>query len=66
MGMKLTFSPKAVRSVAALNPASDGAAVLYWYGGMEADHDLRRFGAHFPSFLTALDGLLTAAGRTTR
>ncbi|MFJ9783414.1 DUF2207 domain-containing protein [Amycolatopsis sp. NPDC101161] len=51
---------------AALNPASDGSAGLYWYGGMEADHDLRRFGTHFPSFLTALDGLLTAAGRTAR
>ncbi|MGW4528204.1 DUF2207 family protein [Amycolatopsis sp. NPDC004378] len=51
---------------AALNPASDGSAGLYWYGGMEADRDLRRFGTHFPSFLTALDGLLTAAGRTTR
>ncbi|MCR6486564.1 DUF2207 domain-containing protein [Amycolatopsis sp. OK19-0408] len=51
---------------AALNPASDGSAGLYWYGGMEADHDLRRFGAHFPSFLTALDGLLTESGRASR
>ncbi|MDT7800632.1 MAG: hypothetical protein QOI78_4065 [Actinomycetota bacterium] len=50
---------------AALNPASDGTAGLYWYGGMEADSDLRRFGTHFPSFLTALDGLLTESGRTT-
>ncbi|WP_199199362.1 DUF2207 domain-containing protein [Amycolatopsis sp. CA-128772] len=46
---------------AALNPSADGAAGLYWYGGMEADADLRRFGARFPSFLTALDGVLTAA-----
>ncbi|WP_199191469.1 DUF2207 family protein [Amycolatopsis sp. CA-126428] len=46
---------------AALNPSADGSAGLYWYGGMEAEHDLRRFGAHFPSFLTALDGVLTAA-----
>ncbi|HET6705535.1 DUF2207 family protein [Amycolatopsis sp.] len=46
---------------AALNPSADGSAGLYWYGGMEADPDLRRFGAHFPSFLTALDGVLTAA-----
>ncbi|MEV6642402.1 DUF2207 domain-containing protein [Amycolatopsis sp. NPDC051371] len=51
---------------AALNPASDGSAGLYWYGGMESDHDLRRFGAHFPSFLTALDGLLTASARASR
>ncbi|MFI5590510.1 DUF2207 domain-containing protein [Amycolatopsis sp. NPDC051758] len=50
---------------AALNPASDGSAGLYWYGGMEADRDLRRFGAHFPSFLTALDGLLTESRRAT-
>jgi hypothetical protein len=48
---------------AALNPASDGSAGLYWYGGMEAEPDLRRFGTHFPSFLTALDGLLTESGR---
>ena len=46
---------------AALNPSADGSAGLYWYGGMETDADLRRFGAHFPSFLTALDGVLTAA-----
>ncbi|RSM37253.1 DUF2207 domain-containing protein [Amycolatopsis balhimycina DSM 5908] len=48
---------------AGLNPASDGSAGLYWYGGMEAESDLRRFGSHFPSFLTALDGLLTESGR---
>ncbi|WP_410639215.1 DUF2207 family protein [Amycolatopsis sp. lyj-346] len=46
---------------AGLNPSADGSAGLYWYGGMEADPDLRRFGARFPSFLTALDGVLTAA-----
>ncbi len=46
---------------AALNPSADGSAGLYWYGGMEAEPDLRRFGAHFPSFLSALDGVLTAA-----
>ncbi|MEV5720113.1 DUF2207 domain-containing protein [Amycolatopsis mediterranei] len=46
---------------AALNPSADGSAGLYWYGGMEAEHDLRRFGTHFPSFLIALDGVLTAA-----
>ena len=51
---------------AALNPSADGSAGLYWYGGMEADHDLRRFGAHFPSFLTALDGVLTAAAPRVR
>ena len=51
---------------AALNPASDGSAGLYWYGGMEADRDLRRFGAHFPSFLTALDGLLTESAAPPR
>ncbi|MEV6874070.1 DUF2207 domain-containing protein [Amycolatopsis sp. NPDC051128] len=43
----------------------DGSAGLYWYGGTETDHDLRRFGTHFPSFLTALDGLLTESGRAT-
>ncbi|MEV7091263.1 DUF2207 domain-containing protein [Amycolatopsis sp. NPDC051045] len=48
---------------AGLNPSADGSAGLYWYGGMETEHDLRRFGTHFPSFLTALDGVLTAAGR---
>ncbi|HEY3470509.1 MAG TPA: DUF2207 domain-containing protein [Amycolatopsis sp.] len=48
---------------AALNPASDGSAGLYWYGGLETDRDLRRFGTHFPSFLTALDGLLTESRR---
>ncbi|MGW3958720.1 DUF2207 family protein [Amycolatopsis sp. NPDC005003] len=46
---------------AGLNPSADGSAGLYWYGGMEAEPDLRRFGARFPSFLTALDGVLTAA-----
>ncbi|WP_410607939.1 DUF2207 family protein [Amycolatopsis sp. lyj-109] len=46
---------------AGLNPSADGSAGLYWYGGMEAEPDLRRFGAHFPSFLTALDGVLAAA-----
>ncbi|WP_043784504.1 DUF2207 domain-containing protein [Amycolatopsis rifamycinica] len=46
---------------AALNPSADGSAGLYWYGGMETEPDLRRFGARFPSFLTALDGVLTAA-----
>jgi hypothetical protein len=51
---------------AALNPAADGSAGLYWFGGMEADPDLRRFGAHFPSFLTALDGLLTESGRAAK
>jgi hypothetical protein len=48
---------------AGIDPSADGSAGLYWYGGLEADRDLRRFGAHFPSFLTALDGVLTASGR---
>ncbi|MEC3978806.1 DUF2207 family protein [Amycolatopsis sp. H20-H5] len=47
---------------AGLNPASDGSAGLYWFGGLESESDLRRFGAHFPSFLTALDGLLAESG----
>ncbi|MFD9895870.1 DUF2207 domain-containing protein [Amycolatopsis sp. NPDC059027] len=48
---------------ASLNPGADGAAGLYWFGGLESEQDLRRFGAHFPSFLTALDGLLAESGQ---
>jgi hypothetical protein len=40
----------------------DGAAGLYWFGGMEGEPDLRRFAAHLPAFLTALDGLLAESG----
>ncbi|WP_344423291.1 DUF2207 domain-containing protein [Amycolatopsis minnesotensis] len=51
-----------VQAFADLDPSSDGAPGVYWYGGLEGDSDLRRFGQHFPSFLTALDGLLAEAG----
>lgn len=45
-----------------LDPSADGAAGLYWFGGLEGDRDLRRFATHLPSFLSALDGLLAEAG----
>ena len=47
---------------AALDPAADGSAGLYWFGGLEADRDLRRFATHLPALLAALDGLLAQSG----
>ncbi|WP_245573911.1 DUF2207 domain-containing protein [Amycolatopsis nigrescens] len=44
---------------ARLDPAADGSAGLYWFGGLEGDCDLTRFATHFPSFLTALNAALT-------
>ena len=46
-----------------LDPSADGSAGLYWFGGLERESDLRRFAAHLPSFLAALDGLLAESGR---
>jgi hypothetical protein len=53
---------------AALDPAADGSAGLYWFGGLEQDRDLRRFATHLPALLAALDGLLAQSGhlRSTR
>ncbi len=45
-----------------LDPSADGSAGLYWFGGLEGERDLRRFAAHLPSFLSALDGLLAESG----
>jgi hypothetical protein len=47
---------------ATLDPSADGTAGLYWFGGLEGDDDIRRFGTRFPAFLSALDGLLAEAG----
>ena len=57
-----------LETFAGLDPSSDGSAGLYWFGGLEQERDLRRFAAHLPSFLTALDGLLAESGhlRTIR
>jgi hypothetical protein len=57
-----------LRTFAGLNPSADGSAGLYWFGGLEADTDLRRFGPHFIAFVAALDGLLAESGhlRTIR
>jgi hypothetical protein len=51
-----------LETFAGLDPSSDGSAGLYWFGGLERERDLRRFAAHLPSFLTALDGLLAESG----
>ncbi|MER6666551.1 DUF2207 domain-containing protein [Amycolatopsis japonica] len=51
-----------LRTFDALDPSADGSAGLYWFGGLEGDRDLRRFAAHLPSFLSALDGLLAESG----
>ncbi|MDT7727410.1 MAG: hypothetical protein QOI21_3986 [Actinomycetota bacterium] len=47
-----------LETFAGFDPSLDGSAGLYWFGGLEGERDLRRFAAHLPSFLTALDGLL--------
>ncbi|MFD6069915.1 MULTISPECIES: DUF2207 domain-containing protein [Amycolatopsis] len=51
-----------LRTFEGLDPSADGSAGLYWFGGLEGDRDLRRFAAHLPSFLSALDGLLAESG----
>jgi hypothetical protein len=52
-----------LETFAGLDPSADGSAGLYWFGGLERESDLRRFAAHLPSFLAALDGLLAESGR---
>ncbi|MCU1682069.1 MAG: Conserved putative secreted protein [Amycolatopsis sp.] len=51
-----------LRAFVGFNPSADGSAGLYWFGGMESDTDLRRFGPHFTAFVAALDGLLAESG----
>lgn len=46
-----------VRTFRDLDPTADGSPGLYWFGGFEGDRSLRRFGAHFPYFITAVEGL---------
>lgn len=46
-----------VRTFRDLNPTSDGSPGVYWFGGFESDRDLHRFSAHFPYFITAVEGL---------
>ena len=41
-----------------LDPDADGQAGLSWYGGVEQDHDLRRFGPRLLAFLSALNAAL--------
>ncbi|MBF6250959.1 DUF2207 family protein [Nocardia farcinica] len=48
-----------VRAFRQLNPAADAQPGLYWFGGYERDRDLHRFAAHFPYFITALEGLFS-------
>lgn len=52
---------------AELDPGADGTPGLYWYGELlgDADHvvpDLRRFRTHFPTLVSALDGVLARPG----
>ncbi|WP_043835261.1 MULTISPECIES: DUF2207 domain-containing protein [unclassified Amycolatopsis] len=42
-----------------LDPDADGQAGLSWYGGVEQDDDLRRFGPRLLAFLAALNHALT-------
>ncbi|MBP2476585.1 hypothetical protein JOF53_005457 [Crossiella equi] len=55
-----------LREFATLDSDADGTPGLYWYGestdGEEGTPDLRRFAAHFPLFLAAVDGVLAEAG----
>ncbi|GAA2840224.1 DUF2207 domain-containing protein [Crossiella cryophila] len=55
-----------LRAFATLDSDADGTPGLYWYGesaqGEESTPDLRRFAAHFPLFLAAVDGVLAEAG----
>ncbi|WP_040802533.1 DUF2207 family protein [Nocardia concava] len=46
-----------VRTFRDLDPTADGSPGLYWFGGFEGDRRLHRFGAHFPYFITAVEGL---------
>ncbi|MBN6036775.1 DUF2207 domain-containing protein [Amycolatopsis sp. 195334CR] len=51
-----------LNTFADLDPEADGAAGLYWFGGLEGERDLKRLGTHLPALLTALDGVLAEAG----
>ncbi|AYF77182.1 DUF2207 domain-containing protein [Nocardia yunnanensis] len=46
-----------VRTFRELDPTADGSPGVYWFGGFEADRRLHGFGAHFPYFITAVEGL---------
>lgn len=50
-----------VRTFRELDPTADGSPGLYWFGGFEDDRRLHRFGAHFPYFITAVEGLFRPA-----
>ncbi|MVU79618.1 DUF2207 domain-containing protein [Nocardia sp. ET3-3] len=50
-----------VRTFRDLDPTADGSPGLYWFGGFEDDRRLHRFGAHFPYFITAVEGLFRTA-----
>jgi hypothetical protein len=53
-----------VRAFRDLNPAADSQPGIYWFGGFERDRNLQRFAAHFPYFITALEGLFGTSGGT--
>ncbi|MEV6772498.1 DUF2207 domain-containing protein [Nocardia sp. NPDC051030] len=48
-----------VRTFRDLNPSDDGTPGVYWFGGFEGDRNLHRFAAHFPYFITAVEGLFS-------
>ncbi|MEV0342944.1 DUF2207 domain-containing protein [Nocardia sp. NPDC050713] len=50
-----------IRAFRDLNPAADAQPGLYWFGSFERDQNLHRFAAHFPFFITALEGLFTGS-----
>ncbi|UGT40267.1 DUF2207 domain-containing protein [Nocardia yamanashiensis] len=50
-----------VRTFRNLDPTADGETGIYWFGGFEGDRELLRFGAHFPYFITAVEGLFRPA-----
>ncbi|WP_067696135.1 DUF2207 family protein [Nocardia jejuensis] len=50
-----------VRTFRDLDPTDDGQPGVYWFGGFDGDRNLHRFAAHFPYFITALEGLFTTS-----
>ena len=46
-----------IRTFREIDLSADREPGLYWFGGFEQDRDLSRFAAHFPYFITALEGL---------
>ncbi|MGW4245259.1 DUF2207 family protein [Nocardia sp. NPDC004722] len=50
-----------VRTFRELDPTADGSPGVYWFGGFEGDRRLHNFGAHFPYFITAVEGLFRGA-----